>query len=98
MKYDCFIFNHEVELLEIRFNILNDYVDKFIITEGDITFSGLPKESHFLKNKDRFKKWEDKIILNQIKLPELEGPWHREIYSRNAVLDLDIFKLSLIHI
>ena len=54
-KYDCFIFNHEVELLEIRFNILNDYVDKFIITEGDITFSGLPKESHYLKNKDRFK-------------------------------------------
>ena len=48
-KYDCFIFNHEVELLEIRFNILNDYVDKFIITEGDITFSGLPKESHYLK-------------------------------------------------
>ena len=92
MKYDCFIFNHEVELLEIRFNILDDYVDKFIITEGDITFSGLPKESHFLKNKDRFKKWEDKIILNQIKLPDLEGPWHREIYSRNAVLDVDIFK------
>ena len=91
-KYDCFIFNHEVELLEIRFNILNDYVDKFIITEGDITFSGLPKESHYLKNKDRFKKWEDKIIHNQIKLPKLNGPWDREIYSRNAVLDLDIFK------
>ena len=50
-KYDCFIFNHEVELLEIRFNILNDYVDKFIITEGDITFSGLPKESHYLRTK-----------------------------------------------
>ena len=49
--FDCFIFNHEVELLEIRLNILNDYVDKFIITEGDMTFSGLPKESHFLNNK-----------------------------------------------
>ena len=91
-KYDCFIFNHEVELLEIRFNILNDYVDNFIITEGDITFSGLPKESHYLKNKDKFKKWEHKIIHNQIKLPDLNGPWDREIHSRNSVLDLNIFE------
>ena len=91
-KYDSFIFNHEVELLEIRFNILNDYVDNFIITEGDITFSGLPKESHYLKNKDKFKKWEHKIIHNQIKLPDLNGPWDREIYSRNSVLDLNIFE------
>ena len=89
--FDCFIFNHEVELLEIRLNILNDYVDKFIITEGDMTFSGLPKESHFLNNKERFAKWEDKIILNQINIPECESPWHREIYSRNAMVDLDIF-------
>ena len=54
-------------------NILNDYVDKFVITEGDVTFSGLPKESHFLNNKDRFAKWEDKIILNQITIPECES-------------------------
>ena len=89
--FDCFIFNHEIELLEIRLNILNDYVDKFVITEGDMTFSGLPKESHFLNNKERFAKWEDKIILNQINIPECEGPWHREIYSRNAMVNLDIF-------
>ena len=89
--FDCFIFNHEIELLEIRLNILNDYVDKFVITEGDMTFSGLPKESHFLNNKERFAKWEDKIILNQINIPECESPWHREIYSRNAMINLDIF-------
>ena len=89
--FDCFIFNHEVELLEIRLNILNDYVDKFVITEGDMTFSGLPKESHFLNNKERFDKWKDKIILNQINIPECESPWHREIYSRNAMVNLDIF-------
>ena len=89
--FDCFIFNHEIELLEIRLNILNDYVDKFVITEGDMTFSGLPKESHFLNNKERFAKWEDKIILNQINIPECESPWHREIYSRNAMVNLDIF-------
>ena len=90
--YDCFIFNHEIELLEIRLNILNDYVDKFIITEGDKTFSGLPKESNYLKNKKKFKKWEDKIIHNPIKIPELKIPWEREIFSRNAMIDLDVFE------
>jgi len=90
--FDCFIFNHEIELLEARFNILNNYIDKFIITEGDVTFSGFPKESNFLKNKDRFSQWEDKIILNPITIPECESPWHREIYSRNAAMNLNIFE------
>ena len=90
--YDCFIFNHEIELLEIRLNILNECVDKFIITEGDKTFSGKPKESNFLKNKDRFKKWESKIIHNLIKIPEMKVPWDREIYSRNSMIGLDIFE------
>ena len=49
--YDCFIFHNEIDLLELRLNILNDVVDKFIIIEGDTTFSGIKKESNFLKNK-----------------------------------------------
>jgi beta-1,4-mannosyl-glycoprotein beta-1,4-N-acetylglucosaminyltransferase len=90
--FDCFIFNHEIELLDIRLNILNDYVDKFIITEGDITFSGKSKESYFLNNRKKFSKWEDKIILNQITIPEFNSPWDREIYSRNSIMNLDIFE------
>jgi len=90
--FDCFIFNHEIELLEIRLNVLNDYVDKFVITEGNLTFSGKPKHSYFLEHKDVFSKWEDKIILNEIIMPSFESPWDREIYSRNSVMDLDIFE------
>ena len=83
MIYDCFIFNNEVELLELRLNILDPYVDKFVLTEGDTTFSGLPKESVYLQNKERFAKWEDKIIHNFIEIPDLPTTWDREIYSRN---------------
>lgn len=90
--YDCFILNHEIDILELRLNILEKYVDKFIITEGDTTFSGRPKESFYLKNKDRFSKWEDKIIHNFINIPkDLEVTWDREIYSRNSALNLGIF-------
>ena len=91
MIYDCFIFNNEVELLELRLNILDPYVDKFVLTEGDTTFSGLPKESVYLQNKERFSKWEDKIIHNFIEIPDLPTTWDREIYSRNSPVSLGVF-------
>ena len=40
MIYDCFTFFNELDLLDIRLNILNDYVDKFVIVESTKTFTG----------------------------------------------------------
>lgn len=60
--YDCFIFFNELDLLELRLNILNDYVDYFVIVESAITFQGEDKEFIFEKNKSRFAKLENKII------------------------------------
>lgn len=60
--YDCFYFFNELELLEIRLNILDPYVDYFIIMEATETFSGLPKKLIFEENKHRFKKFAKKII------------------------------------
>ena len=68
--YDCFIFNNEVDLLKLRLNILDDVVDKFVIIEGKKTFSGNDKESIFLKNKEKFSRWEDKIIYRHIDIPD----------------------------
>lgn len=61
MVVDLFYFNGELDILEIRLNILNDRVDKFIIVEAEKTFSGVSKELSFQKNVDRFKEWIDKI-------------------------------------
>jgi beta-1,4-mannosyl-glycoprotein beta-1,4-N-acetylglucosaminyltransferase len=90
--FDILLLNHEVEMLEIRMNILDPYVDYFILTEGNKTFSGLDKESTYLKNKDVFKKWEKKIIHNQIEIPDLNITWDREIFSRNSALSLNLFE------
>lgn len=60
--YDAFIFFNELELLEMRLNILNDSVDYFVIVEATVTFSGLPKKLFFEENKHRFKQFEHKII------------------------------------
>ena len=41
MVYDCFQFFNELDILKIRLNVMNDVVDKFVISEATETFSGL---------------------------------------------------------
>ena len=60
--YDCFLFFNELDLLEIRLEILYEKVDFFVISECDSTFSGLKKPFYFEENKNRFTKYLDKII------------------------------------
>ena len=41
---DCFPYFNEKEILELRVNLLKDYVDKFIIVDSNYTHSGSKKE------------------------------------------------------
>ncbi len=61
MIYDIFTFNGEYDILEIHLNILENYVDQFIIIEAPTTFSGLEKPLYYEQGKERFKKWWPKI-------------------------------------
>ena len=58
--YDCFMFFDEEMLLDLRLNIMNKHVDKFIITEASYTHSGKPKKLVF--NINNFSKFKDKIV------------------------------------
>lgn len=60
--YDIFTFFNELELLEIRLNILDEHVDYFVIIESTETFSGKPKRLFYDENKERFARWHHKII------------------------------------
>jgi beta-1,4-mannosyl-glycoprotein beta-1,4-N-acetylglucosaminyltransferase len=62
--FDSFIFFNELDLLELRLNILNDVVDYFVLTESPFTVSGNEKPLYYQENKDRFGKFNDKIIHN----------------------------------
>ena len=57
--YDCFMYFDEEMLLDLRFNILNNYVDKFILTEATYTHNGDPKKLNF--DIKKFSKFKDKI-------------------------------------
>ncbi len=57
--YDCFQYFDEDLLLDIRLNILNKYVSKFIISEATYTHNGNKKKLNF--NINNFKRFKDKI-------------------------------------
>ena len=40
---DVITFNGESEIWDIRYNILKNYVDEFVVLEFNETFSGKPK-------------------------------------------------------
>lgn len=66
MVYDCFQFFNELDILKLRMHILNDYVDKFVISESTVTFSGEKKPLYYEEHKDMFKEFEHKIIHNVV--------------------------------
>ena len=64
--FDCFLFFNELDLLELRLNILHNHVDYFVIVESALTFQGEEKEFNFEKNKKRFDNFKHKIIYFKI--------------------------------
>jgi len=87
MVYDCFSFFNELDLLEIRLNILNSVVDKFILVEATKTHSNNDKPLYFNENKDRFKNFSNKIIHIIIdEYPEYTTSWAFENNQRNEIL------------
>lgn len=76
--YDCFMFFDEEMLLDLRLNIMDKYVDKFVITEATYMHSGKPKKLLFDINK--FSKFKDKIIYKAI---DKEPPDIETIYKND---------------
>ena len=57
--YDCFMYFDEDLLLDLRLNMLNKYIKKFVIAEATYTHNGTKKKLNFDIN--NFKKFKDKI-------------------------------------
>ena len=58
--FDCIMYFDEEILLDLRMNILDKYVDYFVIVESTFTHKGEERKLHF--NHKRFEKFENKII------------------------------------
>ena len=91
--FDCFMFYDEKTLLDIRLNILNKYVDYFVIVESKYFHNGKKRELKF--NINDYSKFKDKIIyikqdkLNQ-KLEELNSNDNHSTKSRKLIFNAHI--------
>ena len=82
--FDCFSYWDEDLLLDLRLNILDSYVDYFVIVEGNKTWQNNPKKLQF--DIDKFKKFKEKIIYIPVdNMPDGDNPYVRENFQRNAI-------------
>ena len=58
--YDCFQYFNEDHMVDLRMNIMNEYVDYFVISESTKTHQGEEKKLNF--KIENFKKYKNKII------------------------------------
>ena len=89
--YDCVQFFNEEHILELRINILNKFVDFFVIVESTTDHQGNPKKLNF--DLSKFKKYENKIIYvivddtsEAIKKPHIGGESLVEQHQRNSIM------------
>ena len=87
--YDCTSFYSEHMMYDVRLNVLNDKVEKFIVTESTYSHSGQKKKLNFDIN--NYPKFKDKIIYividNEPKgiVPDQEDPISQRLNSLKRV-------------
>jgi len=91
-RYDCIIYNGELDVLEMRLKELNEEMDYFIILETSYTYDGEPQEPTLKNELWRFKDYDDKIIYTVVDEPEEildDDPYyHRQSHHRNSITPL----------
>jgi beta-1,4-mannosyl-glycoprotein beta-1,4-N-acetylglucosaminyltransferase len=87
--FDCFMYYDEDLVLDLRLNILDKYVKKFVIVESCFTHSG--KKRNFNFNINKFQKFKDRIIYIQVEnLPKTIKEYKltdNEEIKNSAILD-----------
>ena len=90
MIYDCFLFFDELDVLELRLNVLAEVVDRFVIVEAAQTFSGNSKPLNLRENWGRFEAFHNRITY--IELGDLapdrcvdHESWSRQAFQRDAI-------------
>ena len=83
--FDCFIYNDEDLILDLRFNILDKFVQKFVIIESKFDHQNREKKINFKFEKfEKFKNKIEYIVIDNF--PEKLSNWGRENYQRNFIL------------
>jgi beta-1,4-mannosyl-glycoprotein beta-1,4-N-acetylglucosaminyltransferase len=85
MIVDVFAFFDEIDLLEIRLNTLDPYVDYFLISEYSTTFAGNQKPYYFEEHSDLFSKFSHKIIYLRQEQRKILSPFENDDFQKNSI-------------
>ena len=83
---DCITFFDNNFMFEIRYNILRDYIDYFVICESKFDHKGKPKKQNFIW-KDDYDKRQIKHILMEKPFPEPTNRWKNQAIQREFILE-----------
>ena len=90
--YDCFMYFDEDLVLDLRLNILNNYVDKFVLAEATKDHTGKDKKLNFdFNNFPKFKNKIEYIIVDDlpVNVSSFKKNWQvhhiRDQHQRNAL-------------
>lgn len=88
MIYDMFSFFNELDVLEERLQYLYNHVDYFVLCESDTTHVGEKKCLYYKDNKNRFEKYENKIIHVVFRgNSKVQNAWENENLQRNYLIE-----------
>jgi len=99
MIYYSTMLNDEIDFLKMQLEINYSYVDKFVITESQLTISNRLKPLYYFENKHLFEKYQDKIIHLIVDFDQLDtwvdypstvfnvDDWRREYKQRLHIFD-----------
>ena len=87
---DCITFFDNNFMFELRYNILNNYVDYFVICESKFDHKGIEKKKNF-KWKKEFDKRKIKYFFLEKPFPKNNNPWKNQAIQREFLLECTDF-------
>lgn len=87
MIVDTTLFNNEFHMLDLRIALTENYVDRWVICEGNRTMSGKPKPYHLSDNIKKYKHLGERLVVVKLDIPETWSNWDIENGQRAALIE-----------
>ena len=87
---DCITFFDNNFMFNLRYNILKNYVDYFVVCESKFNHKGIEKKKNFIW-KDNFDKKKIKYFYLEKPFPKNNNPWKNQAIQREYLLECTNF-------
>jgi beta-1,4-mannosyl-glycoprotein beta-1,4-N-acetylglucosaminyltransferase len=84
---DTFLFFNELTLLDLRLNVLNEYVDEFVLVEATRSHQNKLKPLFYQENKHLFERFNHKIKHVVIDTFPEHSYWSHDAYQRDYIIN-----------